>query len=89
MSVVKELLRAEADGKLSFGNYELRDKKKLEDFAHMGDVYKVKTFAEITDEVTVIGNMNRAEIWNPTLYAASRKSLDPAAKKAALADLVL
>lgn len=48
MSVVKELLRAEADGKLSFGNYELRDKKKLEDFAHMGDVYKVKTFAEIT-----------------------------------------
>ncbi len=48
MSVVKELLRAEADGKLSFGNYELRDKKKVEDFAHMGDVYKVKTFAEIT-----------------------------------------
>lgn len=49
----------------------------------------LREFAEITDEVTVIGNMNRAEIWNPTLYAASRKSLDPAAKKAALADLVL
>lgn len=48
MSVVKELLRAEENGKISFGNYELRDKKKLEDFAHMGDVYKVKTFAEIT-----------------------------------------
>ena len=48
MSVVKELLRAEADGKLSFGNYELRAKEKVEDFAHMGDVYKVKTFAEIT-----------------------------------------
>lgn len=48
MSVVKELLRAEESGKISFGNYELRDKKKLEDFAHMGDVYKVKTFAEIT-----------------------------------------
>ncbi len=48
MSVVKELLRAEENGKISFGNYELRDKKKLEDFAHKGDVYKVKTFAEIT-----------------------------------------
>lgn len=48
MSVVKELLRAEESGTISFGNYELRDKKKLEDFAHMGDVYKVKTFEEIT-----------------------------------------
>ncbi len=48
MSVVKELLRVEENGSISFGNYELRDKKKLEDFAHMGDVYKVKTFAEIT-----------------------------------------
>ncbi|MBO5343881.1 MAG: division/cell wall cluster transcriptional repressor MraZ [Ruminococcus sp.] len=49
----------------------------------------LREFAEITDEVTVIGNMNRAEIWNPALYSESRKSLDPAAKKAALADLVL
>lgn len=49
----------------------------------------LREFAHITDEVTVIGNMNRAEIWNPTLFAESRKSLDPAAKKAALADLVL
>ena len=49
----------------------------------------LREFAGITDEVTVIGNMNRAEIWNPALYAESRKSLDPAAKKAALANLVL
>lgn len=48
MSVVKELLRAEADGTLSFGNYELGEKSKLSDFEHKGDMYKVKTFREIT-----------------------------------------
>lgn len=48
MSVVNELLRAEADGTLSFGNYELSEKSKLSDFEHNGDMYKVKTFKEIT-----------------------------------------
>lgn len=48
MSVVKELLRAEANGTLSFGNYELSEKSKLSDFEHKGDIYKVKTFKEIT-----------------------------------------
>lgn len=48
MSVVNELLRAEADGTLSFGNYELAEKSKLSDFEHDGDMYKVKTFKEIT-----------------------------------------
>ena len=48
MSVVKELLRAEVDGTLSFGNYELAEKSKLSDFEHKGDLYKVKTFKEIT-----------------------------------------
>ena len=48
MSVVKELLRAEADGTLSFGNYELGEKSKLSDFEHNGDMYKVITFKEIT-----------------------------------------
>lgn len=48
MSVVKELLRAEENGTLSFGNYELTSKSKLSDFEHKGDIYKVKTFKEIT-----------------------------------------
>ena len=48
MSVVNELLRAEEDGSLSFGNYELNEKTKLADFEHKGDLYKVKTFKEIT-----------------------------------------
>lgn len=48
MAVVNELLRAEQDGTLSFGNYELQKKSKLSDFEYDGDMYKVKTFYEIT-----------------------------------------
>ncbi len=48
MSVVSELIRSEADGTLSFGDYSLPEKKKLENFQHAGDLYKVKTYAEIT-----------------------------------------
>ena len=48
MAVIKELIRTEADGSISFGNYELASKTKLSDFEHEGDLYKVKTFSEIT-----------------------------------------
>lgn len=48
MAVVKELLRAESNGCVSFGDYTLDKKSKLEDFKHGEDVLKVKTFNEIT-----------------------------------------
>ena len=48
MAAVKELLRVEEDGTLSFGDYTLDKKTKLEDVECQGDLYKVKTFAEIT-----------------------------------------
>ena len=48
MAAVKELIRVEADGSISFGDYELEVKTKLKDFNHQGDLYKVKTFKEIT-----------------------------------------
>ncbi len=48
MAVVEELLRAENDGSISFGNYELSEKKKVENFEHNGDLLKVKTFKDIT-----------------------------------------
>ena len=48
MPVVKELLRAEANGSISFGDYSLAAKSKLEDFKLGNDVLKVKTFKEIT-----------------------------------------
>lgn len=48
MATVKELLRAENDGTLSFGDYTLASKTKLDNYEFEGDIYKVKTFAEIT-----------------------------------------
>lgn len=48
MAAVKELLRTEESGLLSFGDYTLASKTKLDNFEFEGDIYKVKTFAEIT-----------------------------------------
>lgn len=48
MAVVKELLRVENDGTLSFGDYTLASKTKLDGVEFQGDLYKVKTFQEIT-----------------------------------------
>ena len=48
MATVKELLRAEEDGTLSFGDYTLGSKTKLDNYEFEGDLYKVKTFSEIT-----------------------------------------
>ena len=48
MAIVKELLRTEEDGRLSFGDYTLASKTKLDNFEFEGDLYKVKTFSEIT-----------------------------------------
>ena len=48
MPVIEELIRTEKDGAISFGNYKLGTKSKLQDFEHDGDLYKVKTFYEIT-----------------------------------------
>lgn len=48
MAVVEELIKKEADGAISFGNYKLSEKTKRSDFEVDGDMYKVKTFHEIT-----------------------------------------
>ena len=48
MAVVKELIRTEDNGSLSFGNYELAQKSKVSDYQHQGDMYKVKTYRDIT-----------------------------------------
>lgn len=48
MPVINELIRTEENGTISFGNYALAAKAKKEDFEHEGDLYKVKTFCEIT-----------------------------------------
>ena len=48
MAAVKELIRNEANGTLSFGDYTLSEKTKKDGFEFEGDLYKVKTFHEIT-----------------------------------------
>lgn len=48
MAVISELIRSEADGAISFGDYSLSAKAKLDNFEHQGDLYKVKTYQEIT-----------------------------------------
>lgn len=48
MAAVSELIRKESDGTISFGDYTLGAKSKLDNFEHCGDLYKVKTFKEIT-----------------------------------------
>lgn len=48
MAVVAELICSEANGTISFGDYTLGAKSKLDNFEHAGDLYKVKTFREIT-----------------------------------------
>lgn len=48
MAVIEELIREEETGALSFGNYELTSKTKKDGFNYNGDIYKIKTFNEIT-----------------------------------------
>ena len=48
MAVITEFIRKEADGTLSFGNFDFDTKQKKSDFEYEGDMYKIKTFKEIT-----------------------------------------
>ena len=40
MAVISELIRTEENGKLSFGDYTLAAKAKLDNFEKDGDIYK-------------------------------------------------
>lgn len=48
MACISELIRTEQDGSISFGDYSLTAKAKKDGFEVQGDLYKVKTFKEIT-----------------------------------------
>lgn len=48
MPVIEDLICTEQDGTISFGNYTLGQKAKKSDFEYQGDMYKVKTYSEIT-----------------------------------------
>ncbi|MCT4544788.1 MAG: endosialidase [Vallitalea sp.] len=48
MAGIQELIRVEDNNKLSFGNHIMDEKKKIMGFEVDGDIYKVKTYNEIT-----------------------------------------
>jgi hypothetical protein len=48
MAAIRELIRTESNGTISFGDYSLPEKAKLDNYEFQGDFYKVKTFKEIT-----------------------------------------
>ena len=48
MAEIRELIRVESDGTISFGDYALETKTKLNNFEVNGDNFKVKTYKDIT-----------------------------------------
>ena len=48
MAEVKELIQVESNGAISFGDYALESKAKLDNFNVDGNVFKVKTYKDIT-----------------------------------------
>lgn len=48
MITVKELISTGEDKTIQFGDYSLDSKNKKDGFEFFGDIYKVKTFKEIT-----------------------------------------
>ena len=48
MAAVSELIRKENDNAISFGDHTLAEKAKVEDFDVNGNLYKVKTFKDLT-----------------------------------------
>ena len=48
MAAISELIRTEDNRTISFGDYTLLAKSKKDNYEFEGDLYKVKTFREIT-----------------------------------------
>ncbi len=48
MAGIQEVIRVEQNNSLSFGNYEVDKKQKVQDFEVEGDIYKVKTYNAMT-----------------------------------------
>ena len=72
MSVISELIRSESDGTISFGDYTLSAKAKLDNFEHSGDLYKVKTYREITkpEDAQITLELEAGTEYNITINAA-------------------
>lgn len=48
MAEIRELIQVESNGTISFGDYTLETKAKLNNFDVNGNIFKVKTYKDIT-----------------------------------------
>ena len=48
MAVISEIIVANPGGSLSFGDYSVSEKKKVNDYEVDGDIYKIKTHDQVT-----------------------------------------
>ena len=56
MPVINELIRSEEDGTISFGNYTLAAKSKVEDFEHDGLFKKCNNSIELINVKVILVN---------------------------------
>ena len=67
------LINIESDNSLSFGDHNLNEKSKAEDFPYEGNLMKVKTFKEITklekNGMFVYESVPGTSVYNFTEYA--------------------
>lgn len=68
MAVINEIICTEADNSISFGNYELAEKKKVEDFKVGDDVYKVRTHKDVT-RLSKNGNLVLESVPGATVHS--------------------
>ena len=48
MAVIREGIAINTDGSISFGNYEAKEKIKVNDFEHQGALYSLRTHKDVT-----------------------------------------
>lgn len=70
MAGIQELIRVEIDNALSFGNYLMDSKRKIQDFEVEGDLYKVKTYSAMT-KLEKNGRLLYESVPGTTVYSLS------------------
>lgn len=75
MAGISELIRVESDNALSFGNYLMDSKRKIQDFEVDGDLYKVKTYSAMT-KLEKNGRLLYESVPGTTVYNMSVTELE-------------
>lgn len=68
MSVISEGIRVLADDTLSFGNYKSKEKIKVNNFNHKGNVYELRTHDKMT-RLSMNGNLLFESVPGATVHS--------------------